>query len=318
MPSFSPALRAGVAVGLLLAAPAAEARFGKKSPDSSDNKKDDDTGSRVHAATPIQPDRPHEASAYTPPPPPDNDDDCCDVPSSSYVSPGYSEASYSEAGYSEARAANYSEASYSEARAAGSELAADLWVTRAAAARARMAVERARSTPLLDVRLGLNVGAMGGGSAGDLFLGIEGQSLGFDVQGTQLTLPTDDGTPGTDIIRLGSAHLTWAVLSTDRLRWRLEGGLTTASAPDLSLTAPSFATSVEACVAGPLDVEARAQGTFGPYRQLDVSAGVALHLGPLMLRGGWRGLILDDAGLVDGVQHVDRFMGPYGGAGFAF
>lgn len=290
-------------MGLLLAAPAAEARFGKKSPDSSGNKKDDDTGSRVHAATPIQSDRPHEASAYTPPPPPpDDDDDCCDVPSSSssYVSPGYSEASYGEA------------------RVAGAELAADMWVTRAAAARARMAVERARSTPLLDVRLGLNVGAIGGGSAGDLFLGIEGQALGFDVQGTQLTLPTDDGTPGTDIIRLGSAHFTWAVLSTDRLRWRLEGGITTASAPDLSLTAPSFATSVEACVAGPLDVEARVQGTFGPYRQLDVSAGVALHLGPLMLRGGWRGLILDDAGLVDGVQHVDRFMGPFGGAGFAF
>ncbi|RKG72013.1 hypothetical protein D7W79_29765 [Corallococcus exercitus] len=181
-----------------------------------------------------------------------------------------------------------------------------------------MAVRQRAPSPPLDVRMGLNVGAMGGGTAGDVFLGIEGEALGFAVQGTQLTLPTDDGTSGTDELRLATVHLTWAAVSTDRVRWRVEGGVSTAVAPDITFVGPSLATSLEACVVGPLDVEARVQGTAGTYRQLDASAGLAVHLGALNLRGGVRGLILDDAGLVDGVQHVDRFVGPYAGAGFVF
>ncbi|RKG77314.1 hypothetical protein D7V88_31125, partial [Corallococcus terminator] len=173
-------------------------------------------------------------------------------------------------------------------------------------------------SPPIDVRMGLNVGAMGGGTSGDVFLGIEGSAVGFAFQGTKLTLPTDDGTAGTDVINLVAVHLTGTLVSTDRLRLRAEAGLSFASAPDIFFAGPSLAASLEACIVGPLDLEVRVQGTPLPYRQLDASAGLAVHLGAFVMRAGWRGLILDDAGKVDGVAHVDRFTGPYGGAGFAF
>ena len=35
-------------------------------------------------------------------------------------------------------------------------------------------------------------------------------------------------------------------------------------------------------------------------------------------RGGFRGLLLDDAGEVDGIRHVDTFAGPYAGLGLTF
>ncbi|RKH70016.1 hypothetical protein [Corallococcus aberystwythensis] len=295
MSTFRPALCATFAAGLLLAAPAAEARFGKKSPDTSDSKKDDDKGgSKVHAATPIRSGSRDEAPSR---PAPSRDDDCC------YSAPARSRPSYS------ARI-------HGDAVLAAAELLTI--AVEASDPGPSMAVREQRAAPPLDVRMGLNVGAMGGGTAGDVFLGIEGEALGIVVQGTQLTLPTDDGTAGTDDLRLVSMHLTWAALSTDRMRWRFEGGVSTAHAPDVLFVGPSLATSLEVCVVGPLDLEARVQGTAGTYRQLDASAGLALHLGALNLRGGVRGLILDDAGQVDGIQHVDRFVGPYAGAGFVF
>ncbi|WP_158619999.1 hypothetical protein [Corallococcus sicarius] len=288
MSSFRPALCAGLVTGLLLVAPAAEARFGKKTADTSDSKGD----AKVHKATPIQPSTPHEASAISDDD--DADDDCCDSPA----------PSYSAHLYDDAPGASSSTLSLTEEQ----ELAA-------------MAVRNVPPrppSPPIDVRMGLNVGALGGGSSGDVFLGIEGTALGVNFQGTKLTLPTDDGTPGTDVIHLVATHITWAAISTERLRLRAEAGFAMASAPDVFLAGPSLATSLEVCVVGPLDLEVRVQGTPAPYRQLDAQAGVALHLGALMLRAGWRGLILDDAGLVDGVAHVDRFTGPYGGAGFVF
>ncbi|RKH49045.1 hypothetical protein [Corallococcus llansteffanensis] len=291
MSSFRPALCAGLVTGLLLLAPAAEARFGKKTADTSDSKGD----AKVHEATPIQPRSTHAASSPSDDDDDDDaDDDCCDTPGPSYTARLYGDAPV----------VSSSSLSTSEEQ----ELA-DMAV--------RNLAPRPPAPPI-DVRMGLNVGAMGGGSSGDVFLGIEGTELGVDFQGTKLTLPTDDGTPGTDVIHLVGMHVTWAAVSTERLRLRAEAGFTMASAPDVFLAGPSLATSLEACVVGPLDVEVRVQGTPAPYRQLDAQAGVAVHLGALMLRAGWRGLILDDAGQVDGVAHVDRFTGPYGGAGFVF
>lgn len=292
MSAFRPALCATFAAGLLLAASPAEARFGKKSSDTSENKKDkdDDKGSsRVHAATPV-------------------------------VRSGSRSDSYS---YSYSRPSpppryrpSYSAHLYGDAVVATAELLTA--VVEASSPGPRVAVREQRDVQPLELRMGLNVGAMGGGLSGDAFLGIEGEALGIAVQGTQLVLPTDDGSPGTDDLRLATMHVTWAPVSTDRVRWRLEGGLSTAQAPDVFFVSPSIATSLEVCVAGPLDLEARVQGTAGTYRQLDASAGLAVHLGALMVRGGVRGLVLDDAGRVDGVQHVDRFVGPYAGAGFVF
>jgi hypothetical protein len=167
-------------------------------------------------------------------------------------------------------------------------------------------------------RLGADGAPMGGGSAVGLFLAIEGQRMGVDARGTSLTLPTDDGSAGSDSITLGSVHLTYAMIARERIRLRLEGGLSMASAPDLSVAGPSLALSLEACLVGELDLELRAQGTAFPYQNVDAQAGLAVHLASLVLRGGWRGLYLNDAGLVDGVVHADSFSGPYVGLGFSF
>ena len=59
-------------------------------------------------------------------------------------------------------------------------------------------------------------------------------------------------------------------------------------------------------------------GSVWPFRQLDYKVGAAVGLGPVGLRAGWRTQVLDDMGLVDGVDHRDVFMGPYVGLAFVF
>jgi hypothetical protein len=152
----------------------------------------------------------------------------------------------------------------------------------------------------------------------DLFVGLEGYRFGVDGRLTGLGLPTDDGTAGSDTITLMEGHLTWAFISLERARLRAELGVSAANAPDISFVGFSMGTSFEACVVGPLDVEARLQLTPFPYRQIDASAALALHLGAVVLRGGYRGMMLDDAGLVDGIVHRDLFSGPFFGMGLTF
>ncbi|MFY0582634.1 hypothetical protein ACN28S_57600 [Cystobacter fuscus] len=55
-----------------------------------------------------------------------------------------------------------------------------------------------------------------------------------------------------------------------------------------------------------------------PHLQVDGQLGLSLHLGALTVRGGWRGLYLDDRGLVDRVVHKERIGGPFGGVGLSF
>lgn len=171
--------------------------------------------------------------------------------------------------------------------------------------------------------LSLRMGAQGvmpggGASAMDLYFGLEERRFGVAANVLRLKLPTDDGTEGTDRLTLVEAHLSHAFYVHERARLRVEAGVSTARAPDILLVGPSVAVSGEACVLGPLDVEARAQLTPLPYRQVDSSAGLALHLGGFVARGGWRGLFLDDLGTVDGVSHQDWVQGPYVSGGFAF
>ncbi|WP_163783617.1 hypothetical protein [Myxococcus vastator] len=177
----------------------------------------------------------------------------------------------------------------------------------------------ARHAAPLSFRLGLQGGPVNeGGGGADLFLGLEGRRLGVDLRLTGLGLPTDDGTSGSDSITLTQSHLTWALISHERARVRAEAGVSTAHAPDITFVGPSLGASLEACIAGPLDLEARVQVTPFPYRQVDASAALALHVGAVVLRGGYRGMVLDDAGYVDGVSHVDTFYGPFLGLGLTY
>jgi hypothetical protein len=168
------------------------------------------------------------------------------------------------------------------------------------------------------VRMGVDGAAMNTVGGLSAFLGVEGVRAGIDARALGLLLPTDDGSAGTDNITLMNLHLTYALVATERTRLRIEGGISSAHAPDLTALGPSIALSFEAGLVGNLDLELRAQGTPYPYRQLDTQAGLALHLNALVLRGGWRGLYLNDMGWVDGVVHEDAFGGPFAGLGFAF
>lgn len=156
----------------------------------------------------------------------------------------------------------------------------------------------------------------GGGAS--LRLAVEGARWGAAFRVLGLGLATDDGSYGRDELALLDAQLTYALLATPRLRLRLEAGLHSAHAPSVSFLAPTVGTSLEACVVGPLDVEGRLQLVPFPDRVLDAQAGLALHLGTFGLHGGWRTLLLDDAGLTDGVRHTDAFSGPYVGASVVF
>jgi hypothetical protein len=264
--------------GVLFSAPSAEARFGKRSEPS------EKSDSKEHDASAVGDD--------------DDNDSSSGGGGGSYVSPSR--------------------------RSSGSFLVDLLFAllidsrsSRQVAASGNVESSASAASPL-SLRLGVDGAAMGQGAGLGAFLAIEGERVGVDGRALALVLPTDDGTPGTDTITLTNLHLTVALLAMPKARFRLEGGFSSAHAPDLTVLGPSVALSFEACIAGPLDVELRVQATPYPYRQLDAHGGLALHLNTLVVRGGWRGLFLDDNGLVDGVVHQDAFSGPYLGLGFTF
>ncbi|HVG59895.1 MAG TPA: hypothetical protein VNA24_15170 [Hyalangium sp.] len=289
-------LCAALAASLLFSASEAEARFGKRSSNSSDSdkkeeekkkkKKEEERNEapppRVHAASPVTPSRTHSASpvgSSRPPPPPPPERVVV-------VEPAYPPPSY--------------------------------YVEPVPVHRPTEVYAPRKDTIHSALRLGLGVGSLGGGYGLDLSLAFEGERLGLDGRVTGLALPTDDGTEGSDTLSLAGAHLTYALLTQERVRWRVEGGLTMAQAPDLKVVGPSLGTSFDARLARPLDLELRLQATPFPYRQLDAQAALALKGYPWVVRAGWRTLLLDDAGLVDGEVHRDVFNGPFLGFGLFF
>src|SRR5690606_34482394 len=81
-----------------------------------------------------------------------------------------------------------------------------------------------RDTLYSPLRLGLGFGSLGGGYGLDLLLAFEGGRVGLEGRVTGLSLPTDDGTEGSDTIPLAGAHLTYALVAQERMRWRVEAG----------------------------------------------------------------------------------------------
>jgi hypothetical protein len=291
-------LCAALAASLLFSASEAEARFGKRSSDSSDSDKKEEKkekkekkerheapAPRVHDASAATPSRTHDASpvgsSRPPPPPPQRAPERVVV-----VEPAYPPPSY----YVEPVPVHQPPEVYAPRK----------------------------DTIYSTLRLGLGVGSMGGGYGLDLLLAFEGERLGLDGRVTGLALPTDDGSEGSDTISLAGAHLTYALVAQERMRWRVEGGISMAQAPDLKVVGPSLGTSFDARLARPLDLELRLQGTPFPYRQIDAQAALALKSYPWVVRAGWRTLLLDDAGLVDGEVHRDVFNGPFLGFGLFF
>jgi hypothetical protein len=293
-------LCAALAASLLFSASEAEARFGKRSSTSSDSEKEEkkekkkkkkerkeESAPKVHDASAVTPSRTHDASPVgssrprPPPPPPEPAHEHVIVVAPAPPPPGY-------------------------------------YVAPAPVSQPPAVYAPRKDTISSSLRLGLGLGSLGGGYGLDLLLAFEGERMGLDGRVTGLALPTDDGTEGSDTLSLAGAHLTYALVAQERVRWRVEGGVSTARAPDLTAVGLSFGTSFEARIARPLDLELRLQGTPFPYRQVDAQAALALKSYPWVARAGWRTLLLDDAGLVDGEVHRDLFNGPFLGFGLFF
>lgn len=174
-----------------------------------------------------------------------------------------------------------------------------------------------RSHPVM-VRLGVDANALPDGGAVGFNLGIEERRWGVSTRFTALTLNTEDGSEGKDHIQLADASVTFSPIASERGRLRWEAGVAMARAPDITFIGPSLALSFERCLFGPLDVEGRVQWVPLPHLQLDGQAALAMHMGALTVRAGWRGLLLDDRGYLDGVVHRDRMGGPFAGLGLHF
>ncbi len=147
---------------------------------------------------------------------------------------------------------------------------------------------------------------------------FEGERWGFSATGYSLSLLADDGSGNTDSIQQLNLHLTFAFLTGRYGRLRLEAGADTVFAQDLVALGPTGGVSGTLWIGGPFALEGAVTMTPYPYRQLDYRANLAVGLGALGLRAGWRTQVLDDQGIVDQVRHVDTFQGPFAGLAFVF
>ncbi|WP_224362705.1 hypothetical protein [Hyalangium versicolor] len=317
MPSFKNLLFAALAASLFFSASEAEARFGKSSRSDDSEKKeekkekkkkedrDDPPPRRVHDASAVAPSRYHEASPVgssrprPPPPPPEPPRERVIVvepaptyyvepapPPSYYVEPAPPPPSY--------------------------------YVEPAPVVQAAEVSGSRKDTIFSPLHMGFEGGPTDGGSRVNLFLALEGERLGLDGRLTGLSLATDDGSAGRDEIATLGLHLTYAIVAQEKVRLRLEGGFTYAEAPELKVFGPSIGGSFEGRLSPHLDFEMRLQATPFPYRQVDGQAALALKYMPFAFRAGWRTLLLNDAGYVDGVEHQDIFNGPFLGMGLFF
>jgi hypothetical protein len=168
------------------------------------------------------------------------------------------------------------------------------------------------------IRLGLEAQSARRGSGLGLHFGLEEERWGIATRLGGLSLKAEDDSGGRDRLYLVDAHVTYAAAASERGRLRIETGVAAVRAPDATFVGPSLALSFERCLLGALDLEGRIQWVPLPHLQVDGQIGLALHLGALTVRGGWRGLYLDDRGLVDRVVHTEGIGGPFGGVGLSF
>jgi hypothetical protein len=156
-----------------------------------------------------------------------------------------------------------------------------------------------------------------GGAAGAQ-LRVEGTRWGVALEGRTIAVNADDGSGGVDHLSFFNGFVTYALFGNERGRFRLEAGGQSAFAQDLIVLSPAAGASFALGFGDNFGIEAVARASLIPHTQVELSGGFTYALGPLGLRLGWRGLYLNDNGLVDGVAHQDAFSGPYFGAGMAF
>ncbi len=143
--------------------------------------------------------------------------------------------------------------------------------------------------------------------------GLEGDRWGFTASGQNIMVRKDDGTRGFDNLQVVNAHLTFAFLSGQYGKLRVEGGADAVFAPQLIVVGPTVGLSSVVWVGGPFALEGSLMVTPYPFTQVDGKIGAALGVGPVGFRAGFRAQLLNDQGRLDGVAHQDLFLGPYVG-----
>ncbi|HLL55930.1 MAG TPA: hypothetical protein VK447_20370 [Myxococcaceae bacterium] len=171
--------------------------------------------------------------------------------------------------------------------------------------------------PLLTTIGATAQGYSGGGGGLGVSMTAERNRLGLQVAYDGIFVPTDDGTAGMDSIKLFDAHVTYALLQGDHGRLKVGAGLDTAFAPSIVFMGPGLSASASIGLVGPVGLEGTLKITPYPFIKVDWNAGVALGLGPVGLRGGWRTIYLNDNGLTDGYVYEDLFSGPFVSLGLA-
>jgi hypothetical protein len=146
---------------------------------------------------------------------------------------------------------------------------------------------------------------------------VEGESWGFFISGQNIAVKASDSS-SFDTIQQLSARVTYSFLNGRYGRLRAELGGDSVFTRELTALGPTGGLSGTLWIGGPVALEGSVMVTPVPFFQLDYRVGVAVGLGPVGLRAGWRTQTLDDRGVVDGVAHRDTFMGPYVGVAMAF
>ncbi|TSC20342.1 hypothetical protein [Corallococcus sp. Z5C101001] len=294
-------LGGGLLVGLL-AAPPAEARFGKKSDASETSKpvhkasaigadKDDDDDDAKQDENQNRPAKPPKTVSST--------DDCCSSSASDDAAAIILGAVFELIfrGLGEAIAAT---GTHHIGHGEGPDAPPDR--------------DSLRHAVPFSVHLGVLAAPLQHGSGVDFAIGWDVRRFGVDLRLVRLDSESLMGN-SHEARTLGELHLTYSPIVREEVRMRAEVGISTLDLPQRLYVGPSLGMSVEACLLGPLDVEARMQVTPFPYRQADLRAGLALHLGSLMLRGGLRSLFLESELSPTGQS---QNFGPEFGMGFTF
>ncbi len=147
---------------------------------------------------------------------------------------------------------------------------------------------------------------------------LEGERWGFAVAAQNMSLRKDNGQPGFDNLQAISAHLTFALLTGQYGRLRVEGGADSIFAPDIVVLGPTAGVSGVIWVGGPFAIEGSAMYTPWPFPQVDGKAGLAIGIGAIGLRAGWRFQLLNDQGRAGGTANTDILNGPYVGISAVF
>jgi len=161
------------------------------------------------------------------------------------------------------------------------------------------------------------MGFKSGGAAG-LRLLVDGEWFGLDAGANGLAFKAQPNQGGDVVGTLQlDANATFAPISGERGRLRIELGIGGYLSPCIRVAGPQAGLAGEGRLFGPVGVAGSARVVPWPYRSLDWHAAVQLALGSsVTLRGGVRQLYVDDLGLGKGhVRHIDGYFGPWLGIG---